>query len=103
DGDGNCFYRSILVIMGGIPGGTDYLNRHVFERPEGTELDPGRVLDDVRALRNWLARRLRADFRVANASLPSRYGNFFFDQVGRTREQQQAAWIADAEKMNHWH
>ncbi|MGH3382434.1 MAG: hypothetical protein ACRDP6_47665, partial [Actinoallomurus sp.] len=90
--DRNCFYHSLIVIAG------EYLERHI----------PGvrRAADRraaIRALREWLADRLEADFAVAAQGLPSRYADFFHVAEGRgTIREQQARLVDQIRQMDNW-
>ncbi|MGI5229452.1 hypothetical protein [Actinoallomurus sp. CA-142502] len=73
--------------------GAEYPARHVPD-PRLTS----RRLENVAVLRNWLADRLLADFRVAQQGLPSRYGEFF--QTLDDHEVQEA--IQGIRTMDSW-
>jgi hypothetical protein len=94
-GDNNCFYHTLIAVVG------PYLSRHI----RGLNLQsrhPRVIRENIRILRNFLAERLEADFRVALRGLPSRYAQFFhFDNPADPRDEM-ARYAADIRRMDSW-
>ncbi|MCW2944496.1 MAG: hypothetical protein JWR24_1213, partial [Actinoallomurus sp.] len=90
-GDGNCFYHSLIEIAG------PYLARYIPALASAQTR-----LEEIQALRNWLADRLAEDFAVANQELPSRYAAFFPTVEGRSITRQQADQVDRIRRMGEW-